>query len=227
MSRSPSLPSVPLAALPSLHGVRPRDVPPLPRYYEELRLPTVLPALLRFLRSAVPARCLETDRISQVPGEPQCERAPVYDPGGTSAPGIAALRCGLPCGKRRRLPRRVPFRGSITRPTHSLCTLRSRGRPPNHATLGSGRLPAFAGQECYLLGSIERFQLHLILLSQALPGALSAGTSANATALQRRTQRLHALIGPKIPGRLRNRICREGTPRTLVGVTQPRSSLLG
>ena len=68
-------------------------------------------------------------RISQVPGEPQCERAPVCDPGGTSAPGIAALRCGLPCGKRRRLPRRVPFRGSITRPTHSLCTLRSRGHP--------------------------------------------------------------------------------------------------
>ncbi len=37
-------------------------------------------------------------------------------------------------------------------------------------------MPAFAGQECYLLGSIERFQLHLILLSQALPGALPTET---------------------------------------------------
>jgi hypothetical protein len=116
-------------------------------------------------------------RISQVPGEPQCERAPVYDPGGTSAPGIAALRCGLPCGKRRRLPRQSSL-SRLNNAARSLPVYASQpGSPPNHATLGSGRLPAFAGQECYLLGSIERFQLHLILLSQALPGALSAGTT--------------------------------------------------
>ena len=37
-------------------------------------------------------------------------------------------RCGLPHFKQRRL-RICPFRGSITRPARSLCTLRSRGRP--------------------------------------------------------------------------------------------------
>ena len=81
-----------------------------------------------------------------------------------------------PCGKRRRLPRRVPFRGSIARPAHSLCTLRSRGHPrttQHSVPAGCQPLPA---RSAYLLGSIERFQLHLILLSQALPGALSAGT---------------------------------------------------
>ena len=35
-------------------------------------------------------------------------------------------------------PHTVSFRGSITQPISSLCTLRSRGHPQNHATLGSG-----------------------------------------------------------------------------------------
>src|SRR5258708_10785376 len=116
-------------------------------------------------------------RISPLPGGPPCERAPVCDSRGASAPGIAALRCGLPCGKRRRLPRRVPFRGSITRPTHSLCTLRSRGHPrttQHSVPAGCQPLP---GRSAYLLGSIERFQLHILLLSQALPGALPAETN--------------------------------------------------
>ena len=50
------------------------------------------------------------------------------------------------------------FRGSITRPARSLCTLRSRGRPPDHATLDSGWWPTLTGQDSHLLGRIEGFQ---------------------------------------------------------------------
>ncbi len=86
---------------------------------------------------------------------------------------IAACRCGLPPSERRRLPQTGYFRGSITRPTHSLSTLRRM----DHSTATQDSLPA-AGQALpggigYPLGSNERFQLlHRLLLSQALPGAI-------------------------------------------------------
>ena len=41
----------------------------------------------------------------------------------------AALRCCLPLYRKRRLPQRKIFRGSITRPIHSLSTLRGLGYP--------------------------------------------------------------------------------------------------
>ena len=93
-----------------------------------------------------PALCRRgDDRVSQVPGEPPCEHALLpSDPGGTKrARPIAARRCSLPRLLRRRLPRQLDFRGSMTRPAHSLCTLRSAGYP--NATQHS--LPA-AGQLC-------------------------------------------------------------------------------
>ena len=89
-------------------------VPPLHWYCKALRLPATLPALLRFLRFAVPPLrlglrsrsrkalrlrawdcCPDSqtglidggDRTSQVPGGPRCERALLSDPGGTSALG--------------------------------------------------------------------------------------------------------------------------------------------
>jgi len=89
-------------------------VPPLPRYCKALRLPAAPPALLRCLRCAVPPRVLGfvpaaarrygcgpgvvhrhpqtgfidgDDRTSQVPGGPHCERALLFDPGGTPALG--------------------------------------------------------------------------------------------------------------------------------------------
>ena len=66
-------------------------------------------------------------------------------------------------------------RGSITRPAHSLCTLRraDRSATTQHAVPAGGQpLPGGPG---YPLGSIERFprlRLPLFLLSQASPGAL-------------------------------------------------------
>jgi hypothetical protein len=65
------------------------------------------------------------------------------------------------------------FRGSITRPTHSLCTLRSAGYPnaTQHSLPAAGQ--ALPGGTGYPLGSNERFQLlYSIPLSQASPGAM-------------------------------------------------------
>jgi hypothetical protein len=138
-----------------------------------LRLPAVRPAALRCLRLAVPAECLFSlhaapgtraaglgpvnsggpfrivwtgnDGLSHVPGEPHCAHALLLDPGGIEhARPIAAARRGLPykCG-RRRLPRLALFRGSITRPMHSLSTLRSAGHP----STTQDSLPA-VGQLC-------------------------------------------------------------------------------
>src|SRR6516225_79708 len=64
------------------------------------------------------------------------------------------------------------FRGSITRPAHSLSTLRRMGHPTaTQDSLPDGR-PAFPGGIDYPLGPNERFQVLSILLSQASPGAL-------------------------------------------------------
>ena len=52
------------------------------------------------------------------------------------------------------------------------------GLPPNHATLGSGWSPAFAGRDspAGFLCKVSVMALHGILLAQAVPGALSAET---------------------------------------------------
>src|SRR6516164_2824192 len=64
------------------------------------------------------------------------------------------------------------FRGSITRPAHSLSTLRRMGHPTaTQDSLPDGR-PAFPGGIDYPLGPNEMFQVLSILLSQASPGAL-------------------------------------------------------
>jgi hypothetical protein len=81
-------------------------------------------------------------RASQVPGVPQFQRAPLYDPGETYAPG----HCGASV-----LPSALPtasalttcaFRSSITRPAGSLCTLRSLGYPSTtqHSVPAAGQL---------------------------------------------------------------------------------------
>ena len=69
----------------------------------------------------------------------------------------------------------IVFRGSITRPAHSLCTLRraDHSATTQHSVPAGGQpLPGGTG---YPLGSIERFpisRLPLFLLPQASPGAL-------------------------------------------------------
>lgn len=141
-----------LGLVPHLHG-----------YYWLLRLPAVHPALLRFLRLAVPlcARLFVSPgnvgtpspgrgslvcgfpnhcsdggnvRVSQVPrGPPACMPCSPT-PVGPSDPAISILRYCLPLIQRRRLPRFAHFRGSITRPAGSLSTLRRVGHPSPRKT---------------------------------------------------------------------------------------------
>ena len=72
-------------------------------------------------------------------------------PAGPLRSATAALRCCLPPFGRRRLPRFPTFRGSITRPAHSLSTLRRVGYP----TATQDSLPA-AGQP-YRAGLVTRW----------------------------------------------------------------------
>ena len=145
-------------------------VPRFRRYYEPFRFPVIHPASLPLRRSAVP-RCAivslrrpsDTDnrgleslgcgtpirtstwREQDLPGSWRtlCARAPLIDPDGSPVSDHlqhsgAAFRITKGVGIRNRT-----FRGSITRPKHSLSTLRSAGYP--NATQDS--LPA-AGLLC-------------------------------------------------------------------------------
>lgn len=64
------------------------------------------------------------------------------------------------------------YRGSTTRPTHFLSTLRRVGSPRHDARLGSGCGPAWPGETEHSQGSIERFLRFRFPLSQASPGAI-------------------------------------------------------
>jgi len=66
-------------------------------------------------------------------GNPHADMPCSLTPVGRSRQAIAACRCCLPQFSRRRLPRQVFLRGSITRPIRSLCTLRHvRYRTPRN-----------------------------------------------------------------------------------------------
>lgn len=143
-------------------------VPPLRRYYEKLRLPAARPVYLLVSHSGT-GPMSGGGRISQVPGEPQCVRAPFFDPGGAPF-GV------LPSGRKRPSASATCVLSRLNSAAHTLPVYASqRGLLPNHATLGSGWLSPLPGRVEYLLGSTKRFQLHgSILLLQASPGALSA-----------------------------------------------------
>jgi hypothetical protein len=131
-------------------------VPRLRRYHEQLGLPALLPAPLGFLRWAAPR--LRSVFVSPVrtnatrtglgvvsgaaplpsreegAGSPRFlgnlrMRAPVFDPGGASAPGLLGASV-LPSVLTTASASTGSFsRGSIPRPACSLSTLRSQGRP--------------------------------------------------------------------------------------------------
>lgn len=108
--------------------------------------------------SLSPRRLLSdgNDRASHVPGEPAVPMPCSSTPAGSSAPGLFGATTRPPLEPRRRLPR-SQFRGSITRPGHSLSTLRRM----DCSTTTQDSLPA-AGQALpdgigYPLGSSERF----------------------------------------------------------------------
>ena len=160
-------------------------VPPAPRYYEMLRPPVVLPAVLRFLRLAVPVPCACL-RLSSLPdagrrpGAFGCGRteppftewrrlglssswgtlhadALFSDPGRTETPGQYGVPTRPPLLSTARAPTIMSFRGSIAGPRRSLSTLRQLELPPTDARLASGRWPALPGGLGGPQGPYERF----------------------------------------------------------------------
>ena len=161
------------------------SVPPLQRYYSVLRLPAAHPAALRCLRLAVPRvgslfaprrgepACLGLGfghpvsrpgiwrgdgRASQVPGHPPCAHAPLSDPGGTSVPGQSRhVGTAFHCDDSLGFHASSFYRGSITQPGRSLCTLRSAGYPnPTQHSVPAGGQP-LPGGTGYPPGCTEGF----------------------------------------------------------------------
>ena len=152
-----------------LHRVLRGEFPCFNGTIKALRLPAAHPAALRCLRLAVPrlhssgsllggrvrrqglelfARCLRpgsrrgSDRISQVPGEPQnCPFAHVQStPAGLPAPDHCSAAAWPLVFQQQRLPRKV-FRSSIAWLSDWLSTLRSRSclRPTQDSLPAAGQ----------------------------------------------------------------------------------------
>ena len=150
-------------------------VPPLPWYCKALRLPATLPALLRFLRFAVPplrlgfrsrrGKTLPTagqglftgiphtgfidgdDRTSQVPGGPLYERALLFDPGGVFALGHYRASM-LPSANTKASASAISIISGLNHTARSLAVYASQGELPHrHARLASGWLASLSGRE--------------------------------------------------------------------------------
>jgi hypothetical protein len=174
-------------------------VPPLRRYCEALRLPTAPPASLRFLRFAVPplrlglrSRGRKAPRprawgyspdspqpvsSTETTGPPRFLEDPTMNvpcsptPAGPPRSATAALWCCLPPNGRRRLPRQILISG-LYHTARSLAVYASQGGLLHrHARLASGWLAGLSGRGWLPAGSQRKVSDHLILLSQASPGA--------------------------------------------------------
>ena len=114
------------------------------------------------------------DGISQVPRQPLCEHALLFDPGGPDTPRPLTTYPMLPSVRlTTSAPRSVTFRGSITRPVRSLSTLRGSDYSDRHrARLATHWRPTLLGQDSHLLGCIRRFPLcassHIVSSSSKL-----------------------------------------------------------
>ena len=124
------------------------------------------------------------DRASHVsfeaqdkPGEPPVPRPCSATPAGRNASGLYNASTRPPYAPRRRLLASIVFRGSITRPGHSLSTLRRVGRP----ITTQDSLPA-TGQvlpdgSAHPKGSIERFQKMSPTSYPPFPSLVAQGAS--------------------------------------------------
>ena len=96
-------------------------------------------------------------------------------PAGSPRQALAAIRCCLPPIEQRRHPRLSQFRGSITRPAHSLSTLRSMGCPnatQDSLPAGGQPLPGGVLPHWVPLQSFRAASFPLLPIAQACPGAL-------------------------------------------------------
>ena len=142
--------------------------------------PRLLLASLRFPSPGATARACarRRDRASQVSGEPSCHMPCPWTPGDLHAgPLRTVLRAStsvLPSAAgTARLQRLCSFGALSHGLLHSLSTLRSQGRPLDHARLASGWGPALAGRRPIAVAwSHCGFQVFFhLLLTQAWPGA--------------------------------------------------------
>ena len=107
-------------------------------------------------------------RLSQVPGEPRRAHALLFDPGGTSAPGHLDASVLPSAIITTSAPTTNPLRGSITRPAHSLSTLRHQGHPWPRKTRFR-LLASFAGRD-WLPAGFPRKVSELVTSHPPCPG---------------------------------------------------------
>ena len=192
----------PLSVFPSLHRVQRDQFPGFNSSMKVLRLPAAHLAALRFLRLAIPrchslfslpsgrvgrqglelltrylrpGCCRGSNRISQVPGEPQSSVCHV--PNRRRQDCLhQTIKCNsVALGHRKA---KAPTNGLSTRNSMAfeLAVYASqRGLPQHHARLTSSCWSGSTGRDSHPQGSDERFQscrLHLIPPSQALLGAI-------------------------------------------------------
>jgi hypothetical protein len=125
---------------------------------------------------ARPVLGMEAGRASQVPGEPPCVRAPLFDPDGISALGHscapdAAFHSFNSVGSRQYQISR------LNHAAHTLAVYASQpGLIPGPRKTRFRLLASFAGRAlpAGLLREVSAPFLHGFLLTQALPGALNA-----------------------------------------------------
>ena len=139
------------------------------------------------------------NRISRVPGRSSrympCSH---QTPAGPERQAIQRPRCCLPLQTRRRLPQ-FGFRGSITRPTSSLSTLRSPGYPgkprkTRFRAVANLTRAGFDPQDLFGRFPKRLISRHLFPLPRALLGARLAP-------LPSRNHRLLTLTGTPLPSR--------------------------
>ena len=102
-----------------------------------------------------------------------CSRTPAGPLGQSSLP----LGCCLPSTKQRRLPRCKPFRGSITRPVHSLSTLRRvdcSTSTQDSLPAADSALPGGLHDLSCPAGFLYKVSVHLFLLVQAFVAQLAS-----------------------------------------------------
>ena len=111
------------------------------------------------------------DRTSQVPGGPLYERALLSDPGGTSALGHYRASM-LPSAQRTASAPTTMLISGLNHTARPFAVYASQsGLLHRHARLASGWLANLSGRGWLPAGSQRKVSDHLILLSQASPGA--------------------------------------------------------
>ncbi len=120
-----------------------------------------------------------SDKTSQVPGEPQCTHAPLFDPGGTSTPGQSGVSVLPSVTGKTSAPAASPISG-LNDAAYVLTVYAPQGESPHHhVRLVSGWWPTVAGWEWIPTGfhhEVSELSGHLIPLIQALPGAIQDWT---------------------------------------------------